>query len=176
MQTISSTLKGIYRDQCKGPDGHIRFDSGWKSNIIVQRCHILLAGFMNNATASGIQFLAVGQGDPSWDTVAGPPPSPVTATDLVNRFAETIPLAQLDLTYLDQNGDPVAGPTNRLQISTTLAESFPTPPNGLAAYPLREFGLFGSFDGEEYMINSIRHPVIHKDTSSTLIRTIRLTF
>jgi hypothetical protein len=176
MQSTSLAIKGIYRDILKRHDGTVRFDSGWKSNTIVQRCHVLLAGFMNNAGANGIQFLAVGQGDPAWDTPAGPPPPPVTATDLVNRFAATIPVAQMDLTYLDENGDPVVGPTNRLQIATTLAENFPTPPNGQAAYPLREFGLFGAFAGDEYMINCIRHPVIHKDTASTLVRTIRLTF
>lgn len=36
--------------------------------------------------------------------------------------------------------------------------------------PLREFGLF---DGKDYMINGVRHPVIHKDAASTLVRVIR---
>lgn len=39
--------------------------------------------------------------------------------------------------------------------------------------PLREFGLFGLFDGKDYMINCVRHPVIHKDAASTLVRVIR---
>lgn len=176
MHGLDHVLKGMYRDILQGPDGDVRHDSGWTSNTIVERCHVLLAGFMNHDLTNGIQFLAVGRGDAAWDTPAGPPPPPATATDLVNRFPETIPFDQLDLTYLDLNNEVVAGPTNRLQITATLSEGFPTPPAGLSAFPLREFGLFGNFGGEDYMINYIRHPVIHKDTASSLIRVVRLQF
>jgi hypothetical protein len=41
---------------------------------------------------------------------------------------------------------------------------------------LREFGLFGQLAGSDYMLNSIRHPVIHKDGDATLIRVVRLYF
>lgn len=176
MQSLNNVPQGMYRDMLKGSDGHIRYDSGWTSNTIVERCHILLAGFMNNGPTNGIQYLAVGEGDAAWDTPDGPPPSSADATDLVSRYPETIPFAQLALAYLDMNNEVVTGPTNRLQITATLSEDFPTPPNDLNAYPLREFGLFGSFGGEDYMINCIRHPVIHKDTASRLIRVVRLQF
>ena len=174
---ISQSIKGIYRDVLCNRDGSVRFDSGWKSNTIVQGCHILLAGFMNGSNhAEGIQFLAVGMGEPAWDNLATIPATPPDATNLVARAADMIPLEQMTLAYLDASGDPTTTPTPRLQIVTTLAEDFPTPPNGQATYPLREFGLFGRFDGVDYMINCIRHRVIHKDTASTLVRTIQLTF
>lgn len=177
MQFTISAPKGIYRDTLIGSDGRVQFDSGWTSNTIVLRCHILIASFMlNNSAASGVQYMAVGQGNQAWDNLAELPDTPDDANSLVNQFGGTIPMAQLAPTYLDENREPTTAETRTLQLTATLGENFPTPPEGRAAYPLREFGLFGSFDGQPYMINSIRHRVIHKDTASTLVRTIQLTF
>ena len=52
----------------------------------------------------------------------------------------------------------------------------PPPDENLSSYPLREFGLFGKYGTIPYMIDCIRHPVIHKDTSTTLVRVVRLYF
>ena len=85
-------------------------------------------------------------------------------------------VAQLDLDYLDINDEIVAQPTNRLQIKATLPAGFPPPVPPATSYPLREFGLFGRFNHTDFMINSIRHPVIHKDINASLIRLVRLYF
>lgn len=122
----------------------------------------------------------MGQGLETWDTTEAPDPDPATTTDLENRYTPTIPdLASgsdLALVYLDENDAVVDGPTSRLQITATLEPGYPAPLAPLTTYPLREFGLFGRFNGTDYMINAIRHPVIHKDESATLIRVIRLYF
>jgi hypothetical protein len=136
---------------------------------------MLLAGLIKNDPSSGIQYLALGQGLKEWD-IAGAPPTEPPTTDLVNRFSPPIPVSELDLVYLDENDAVVIGPTNRLQITATLEPGYPVPISPLTTYPLREFGLFGSLGGTDYMINNIRHPVIHKDSSSTLIRVVRLYF
>ena len=177
MEVIGNSIKGIYRDILKGKDGDIAYDSGWVSNTIVDRCRMLLAGFVKNdpSDAAGIQFLAVGQGLEVWDTTGAPLPAPATI-DLENRYEPPIIVAELDMVYLDGDDSVVAGPTNRLQITATLEPEYPAPLPPLSTYPLREFGLFGSLDGTDYMINYIRHPVIHKDKSATLIRVLRLYF
>lgn len=175
MANIGAAMKGIYRDTLKGADDTILHDSHWVSNTIVDRGRILLAGFMKNETSNGIQYLAVGQGLEAWDATGAPATEPGT-TDLANRHDPPLDVAELDVVYLDDNDAVVDGPTNRLQITATLAPGYPPPLAPLTTYPLREFGLFGHFGETDFMINSIRHLVIHKDESATLIRVVRLYF
>ena len=176
MEKVGLLLKGMYRDVLTDGDGRVLYDSGWASNTIVDCCRILLAGFMKNESSSGIQFLAVGQGLTTWDTTAGPPAPDPTATDLVAPYHEKFQVHQSDMAYLNEKDKVVVNPTQRLQITLTLKAGDPQPEEPLQTYPLREFGLFGTFNGEDYMINSIRHPVIHKDANATLVRVIRLYF
>ena len=61
-------LKGIYRDVFRDACERVVFDSGWKNNLIVETCRVLLAGFMKSEGETfGIQSLKVGRGDPAWD-------------------------------------------------------------------------------------------------------------
>ncbi len=79
MEHIGNQLKGIYRDILQSADGSVIHDSGWVSNTIVERCRILLAGFMRNDPTDGIHHLAFGQGLATWDSAGVPAPDP-TAT------------------------------------------------------------------------------------------------
>lgn len=168
-------IKGIYRDTLVGVDKQLVYDSGWISNTIVDGCHLLLAAFMkNNQTTAGIQFLAVGRGEDNWDSQGIP--SSTSDTTYLSNPAKDAPINNLQLVYLDDNETVTSNPTNRLQINATLVPNYPLPITALHTYPLREFGLFGRLNGVDYMINHVRHPVIHKDASTTLIRTIRLYF
>lgn len=175
MEYLGNQLKGIYRDILRGENGKVLHDSGWVSNTIVERCRILLAGFMRNDSTDGIHHLAFGQGLEAWDD-NGPPDSDPAATGLVTPYNPAIAFANLTITYLDEANHEVSVPTSRLQLTAILEPGYPVPLAPLTTYPLREFGLFGRFDGTDYMINSIRHSVIHKDASATLIRMIRLYF
>ncbi|MDH4186661.1 MAG: hypothetical protein OEV08_06670 [Nitrospira sp.] len=176
MDRITSTMKGVYCDRLYGEDGRLLRDSGWQHNTILDGCRMLLAGFMMNETASGIAFLAVGQGDPSWDVDGVPSASPSATTGLVSRFNPPIPFVDLDVAYLDAHDQVVAERGMRLQITATLAPGYPAPSGSATSYPLREFGLFAKLNDLEVMINTIRHPVLFKDEASTLIRVIRLYF
>jgi len=169
-------FKGIYRDILYSKDRNIKYDSGWKANLIVSQARMLLAAFMRNDSPNGIQKFVVGKGDPSWDTSL---PSPVE-TD-THLFDETtffeIDKDELVIAYLDESIAVVEeGPTTRIQITATLGQNQPPPIAGSTIYPLREFGLFGLFDETPYMIDYVIHPVINKDATDTLIRTIRLIF
>jgi hypothetical protein len=184
------SIRGRYRDILIGPGKRIVYDSGWRSNTIVRQCRVLLAGFMkSDQQASGIQYLAVGQGDEAWDAqwnTATPPPPDPSSTNLQNRFDPPIPVPPaspvpgkdyLEIIYLDDSDNPAASGvvTNTLQIKAVLSPGYPAP-SQFNTYPLREFGLFGSFGATDYMINYVKHPVIYKDTSATLVREIRLYF
>jgi hypothetical protein len=172
MSMSSYTIKGIYRDCLRDMQGHLISDSGWRSNMIVLRCRMLLSGFLKNDTALGIQALQVGRGDPLWDTTPPPLPDPNTLNALTDAAPFEIPLAQLKLEYLDPSDSVVATPSNRLQITATLGPNMPpAPPN---SFPLREFGLFGQLGGVRHMIDYIRHPLIQKDAATTLERKVRL--
>jgi hypothetical protein len=179
MEIISTSIRGVYCDILKGPNDNIIYDSGWVSNRIVDRCRKLLAGFMKNDPSEGIegiQYLAVGKGLEKWDTEGAPPPDS-SVTELTDPNPFTIDVKNLSLVYLKENDEEVKGPpTNRLQITATLGPDEPPAVASVSSYPLREFGLFGKFGGEPYMIDCIRHPVIHKDVSATLIRVLRLYF
>ncbi len=184
------SIKGMYRDVLIGPGKHIIYDSGWRSNTIVQQCRVLLAGFMkSDHQASGIQYLAVGQGDDAWDaqwkTTTPPAPDP-TAIHLKNRFDPPISVPPpspvqgkeyLEILYLDDSDKPAATGvvTNSLQIKAVFSPGYPAPAQ-FNTYPLREFGLFGRFGTTDYMINYVKHPVIYKDASATLVREIKLYF
>ena len=175
MEIIGTSIRGIYRDILKGKGNNTIYDSGWVSNRIVDRCRTLLAAFMKNDQPNGIQYLAVGTGLEKWDTTGAPPPNS-SVIQLEDKNPFQIQVADLDLVYLRENNEEVKGPTNRLQITATLGTNKPPAVASVSSYPLREFGLFGKFGGEPYMIDCIRHPVIHKDVSATLIRVVRLYF
>lgn len=175
MEQLGGQLKGIYRDILKDGQGRVLSDSGWSSNTIARQCRVLLAGFMKGDASGGIHHLAFGTGRASWDQDGPPAPDP-SATDLIAPCPPPMPLNALNLIYLDEDNNEVATPTSRLQITAILEPGYPAPGTPEDTCPLREFGLFGTFDGAYFMINSIRHPVIHKDASATLIRKIRLHF
>ena len=166
--------KGIYHDRMISAKGQI-IDFGWHSNIIVDRCRYLLAAFMKDDPSNGIQVLKIGRGQGSWDDEA-PDPSVKTIENLTDSSPIDIPISADKIEYLDSAGDPTTGPTNRLKITITLNPGTPPIEGGETTYPLREFGLFGQFSSQEYMVDYVRHPVIHKQADDTLERTIRLIF
>jgi len=175
MRPIGDSIQGRYRDTLFGPDGRVLFESGWRSNMIVDRCRILLAAFVKADPCNGVLRLAVGRGRDDWDKSGAPAPTSAT-TGLENRYDPPIPASQLQFVYLNDKDEEDAGPTPRLQITATLDINYPAPIPPSNAYPLREFGLFGQFKSTEYMINCVRHPMIPKDASTSLIRVIRLYF
>lgn len=177
MTPSSLSIHGIYRDVLRDRERRVVHDSGWVSNTIVTRCRVLLASFVkNDPAAAGIRYLAVGRGDAAWDADGIPATNPDATTALVQAHEPPIDVGALAVDYLDAAGDVQQTPAASIQITATLEPGYPPPVAGLNTYPLREFGLFGELGGTPFMINSIRHPVIHKDAGATLIRVVRLYF
>ncbi|WP_045855617.1 hypothetical protein [Teredinibacter purpureus] len=164
---------GKYWDQVRKRDGKLH-EFGWRSNIVVDQCRELIAGFMLGGTSTGIQQLRLGRGESHWDN--NPPPAPVAATTMLTDTTPTIISGSaLNLQFLDAVGNETTTPTHRIQVAVTL-DSDTLSISGSERYPLREFALFGQFDGEDYMIDYVRHPVMSLSVGDTLIRKIRLVF
>ena len=169
------TIQGIYRDRLLDPAGRLIFDSGWRKNLIVLGCRVLLASFFKNEQkALGIQSMQVGRGSPEWDNTAPSPPDPNTTNKLVDENPISIPIGDLKIEYLDSADNVVTTASHRIQITATLGHG--VPPVGEPPLPLREFGLFGSLDEVPSMIDYIRHTRIDKDGAFSLERKVRLIF
>lgn len=166
---------GIYQDRIVTAQGRTVVGE-WQSNIIVDRCRHLLAGFMKGRgeRAVGIRRLFIGQGLADWDENMPPPER--TLQKLIDPCPIPVFIRRKDIVYLDATGKPTKGPTAYIQITVTLGKNTPPVEVGQNAYPLREFGLFGSIGKNAYMIDYVRHPVIQKQSDDTLVRTIRLLF
>ncbi len=171
-------IQGIYRDVVEDARQSVVYDSGWVSNTITTNCRKLLASFIRNDPGgpAGIRYLAVGQGESSWDDDGAPAPDPDTTTTLQQGYQPPIDVTQLEVVYLNDAGAVSQDPTRRIRIKATLEADYPEPLSGLKTYPLREFGLFGELGGVPYMINCVRHPRIDKHESETLTREIVLSF
>lgn len=174
----TNAIRGIYRDILRDKKNRPLYDSGWRSNLIVLRCRVLLASLMMNDSPLGIQQVKIGIGDASWDETPPAAADPDTTTDLVDAAPFIISVADLTLEYLQPNGEPVENPdekTNYIQATIQLDPGDPPPISG-SVYPMREFGLFGDLNGEEYMLDYIVHPVIEKHELASLERKVRLLF
>jgi len=174
-ERAGDAVKGRYRDVVRGRGGEILADSGWRDNAIVLDCRRLLASLVAGAPAAGIQGILVGAGLAAWD-VNGPPAATDAQIALVDPAPFLLPAADLQIDFLD-NGNVSATPTNRLQIVASLGPGEPPWPDGShIASSLREFGLVAQLDGNPALINYVTHPVINKDPTSTLERTLWLVF
>jgi hypothetical protein len=167
---------GVYRDVLRNERGIVLWDGGIRSNVVVDDCRRLLAGFMHGAptTTVGINGLRVGAGRASWDVPPGPPPATADRTTLHDPNPFTVPRSALTFDYLT-DGAVASAPTNRLQIVARLGPDVP----GWSAHPdhtLREFGLVADLDGTSVLIDYVIHPAIPMDPVSTLERTVWLVF
>ncbi len=168
-------LRGIYKDCLTDPQGKHIWESGWRNNRVVQRCHLLLAALMKREPGfSGILYWAVGEGAASWDRLI---PSPNGDEQQLANEVSRKTLAAGDIRYLDERHNVVETPTARLQISATFARE---ELGGEGVQVLREFGLFGgdatgTLDSG-WMIDYIIHPGIPLSAGMTLTRNLHLSF
>lgn len=173
-------IRGIWRDVFTLEDGR-QVICPWKENQIQNLAATLAAALFARAEhgvtftgMTGITYMAVGSGEVSWDTT--PPVLDAAGTTLTTEYyRKAIPVTEL--VFLDPalppGSPPIAGPSRKIGTTVTFltAEG-----NG----DMREFALFGGLaDGvanSGTIINWVSHPLIPKDTSLTLARTVELEF
>ena len=78
---MTAIITGRYHDVLTDSHTNIKWTSGWRSNLIVHNCYVLLAALMKGQPdLKGLMYLAAGKGRESWDSTR-PKPVP-TATVL----------------------------------------------------------------------------------------------
>jgi hypothetical protein len=126
----------------------------------------LAAALRGRSGEASAFFLAVGGGDPGWDTRA-PPEQRETARLVAEAARLEVPRERV--VFLDEAGAPTDSPTPRLQLSATFG-----PTEAVGA--LRECGLFGGdATGEPdtgTLLSYFIHPRIDKPEGMALSRTI----
>ncbi len=166
-------IKGCYYDVLT--DSHGRVQRGWRSNLIVQDCNLLLAALMKNEiNMQGILYLAIGEGEDDWDSSR---PAPLITTTKLAKEVARLEITKNQVVYLDNLEKPVETISNRLEITIKFrGEDFIS--NGFQT--VREFGLFGGdATGEQnsgFIINYVIHPRIDLTSDLTFTRKLRLTF
>jgi hypothetical protein len=182
-------LHGTYRDVLYDEAGRVTWDGDWRKNVITADCRRLLAALMCKdplANPTGILGVKFGQGNPTWDASSTGPPQPTATDKLFDQLPYSVTPAStppLVFQYIVPGtvGTVSVNPTNILQIIATLGvgqppwpEAGPNPPH--VDETLREFGLFAHLQGNDVLVNLVRHIAIPKDPASTLVRTIQLVF
>lgn len=168
-------LCGKYRDVVADDRGNFIEDYGWRSNRIVQNCHVLLSALLKrDGGYAGILYWAIGEGLSSWDSRI-PNPSE-TDTQLTQEIArKSLPVGQI--VYLDDDHEQTQTPSPQLEIRCTFNEN---DLNLDGVQPLREFGLFGGDATETVnsglMIDRVIHPRVDFGPGMTLTRHVRLSF
>lgn len=168
-------LHGKYHDRLVRKNGDAA-DFGWRSNVIVDQCRELLAAFMLGQTASGIQRISLGRGDSNWDTLPYEAPAAAT-TSLVDPSAHVIATsdAEMSISFLDIAGNATSDVHPRIEVAVSI-EGDSLPIASGETFPLREFALFGQLGSSDYMIDYVRHGVIHIGQGDVLTRRVRLVF
>lgn len=178
VELVRVGIKGRWRDERRYANGHVEV-TPWTPNQIQNTAATLVASLLARTfegavypDLTGLTYLAVGSGLSAWDTT--PPTQDRADTTLTTEyFRKAIPVT--DIQFMDPDlpagSTPVAGPTRKITLSTTLL-------SGEANGSMREFGLFGGdADGvadSGLMLNWIVHSKIEKDSSLVIVRTVEL--
>ncbi|TFG44519.1 MAG: hypothetical protein E4H43_00205 [Bacteroidia bacterium] len=166
-------IKGCYCDVLT--DSRDLVQRGWRSNLIVQNCNLLLAALMkNDNNMQGILYLAIGEGKDDWDLSHQ---VPLLTTTKLAKEVTRLEITENQVVYLDNLDKPVETISNRLEITIKFrGEDFIS--NGFQT--IREFGLFGGDAIQEpnsgFMINYVIHPRIDLTSDLTFTRKLRLAF
>lgn len=141
-------------------------------NMIVNSFTYLVMAFAKQVPGySGIQYWAIGSGEPTWDqlaTVPSPNADEVKLTNEINR----IRIDESDMTFLNADGSVSSKPTNIIQIKKTFGAN---DCNG----KWREFAIFGGNATQAadsgIMINKRHHGRIDKTNEMIIERTMKFT-
>ncbi len=114
-------VKGRYQDILTDSQGRVRWNSGWRSNLIVHDCSVLLAALLKrHRRLRGILYWAVGEGKKEWDALC---PSPRLSDS--HLAVEIRRQAPDQILYLDDVGKPSRTPTSCLEVTADVQRARP---------------------------------------------------
>jgi hypothetical protein len=176
---IALNIIGRYQDTLIDKNGNVKKHEIKNNQVQLSALKLISSLFKNQANTIGIQYIALGSGDTTWDLLPNnkPNPMPTSNTTLTNEvFRKAIPTS--DIVFVDPTGAFGQGaisqsPTTRLRITTQIEANE-------ANVSLREFSLFGgnatNVEDTGFMINWVAHPLIEKTDDVVLNRMIELDF
>lgn len=158
-----SLVTGRGRDRIRRADGTVE-TTAWRANLLMRSGLDLLAALLIGDSDRGAAWLAVGRGDPAWDT------NPIEAQPARRTlFDEAVRVSlrpgSIQLSYLAARGV--------VRVRASLGP-------GVATGQLRELAVFGGNGSARpdsgTMINHLIHPVIDKGAGDTVVRELELDF
>jgi hypothetical protein len=163
-------LVGRWRDVVRDARGAPLRTGVWRSNVIVDTAWTLMAAHLRGTEGlGGIRQVAVGIGDPTWDTAR---PVATSGTTRLHREVRRAGVAGAAMRYLDADGEETDAPSSTLEVSVEIPWE-----EGIT---LREFGLFGGdatgAEGSGWMVNYVVHAPLELEAGQRLTRTVRLSF
>ena len=158
-----------YTDEYDDGQGYRLHEAG--HNLIVNDCRKLLAALFAGASGyGGVQYWAVGSGDPT-DSDAAPAPAAPSDT----RLRAEIARVPVTISFLDELGQPMAGAglSRIVRVQAEFVEGVGTGRN-------LEFGLFGgnatSVANSGLLIDRVVHQAKYKESTEARRLTIDFTF
>lgn len=149
------------------------FQVEWEGhNLITTGMKTLLAVLLANQPGYvGVQYMAIGSGDPNGD-----PLNPAAPNVSDTKLATEVARVPVTVSFLDDLGNPTTGtnPSTHVQIQGVFGE-------GVGSGNNVEFGLFGGnagggVNGGGYLLDRITHPVKYKLSGDVRRITIVINF
>lgn len=162
-------VKGEYTDTIRYADGTVEVIKS--HNLIVDGLYKIITSLLSaKGGYSGLQYWAVGSGNPSWDSEL---PNPQTSDTRLTQEIGRKKIQPSDFAWVNASGEVQSTPTNRLRVRVTFS-------NSECDGAWREFGLFGgnatSTANSGIMMNHKNHPVVNKTSEMEIEREIIFTF
>ncbi|CAB5226181.1 hypothetical protein UFOVP755_86 [uncultured Caudovirales phage] len=179
MNKIALTIVGKYQDTLIDKNGNVKTHEIKNNQVQLTALKLISSLFKNQANTIGIQYIALGSGDATWDLLTNNKPSPMLnsnttlTTEVFRKAIPTTDIVFVDPTAAFGQGAISQTATTRLRITTQIEAN-------QANTSLREFALFGGnatgMQDSGFMINWVAHPLIEKTDDVVLNRMIELDF
>jgi hypothetical protein len=166
-------IRGEWFDEVTLPCG-TRYTTGWRKNQIQNTAGAIICGLLaNKAAFGGVQYLAIGNGNVSWDV--SPPAQARSATSLSSEFfRKALTVGGTSFRNPADPSEVSADPTRVVQYEFEMLSA---EANGTH----REFGLFGgnasAAANSGFMLNwVVTLPRIEKVVGMVIRRQVRITY
>lgn len=160
---------GEYKDTIRYADGTVEVFED--HNLIVDGLYKIITSLLSaKGGYGGLQYWAIGSGNPSWDSEL---PDPTTNDTRLTQEIGRKQIQSSDFAWVDSLGEVQSTPTNRLRVRVTFT-------NSECVGSWREFGIFGgnatSTANSGIMMNHKHHALVTKTAEMEIEREIIFTF
>lgn len=162
-------VKGEYTDTIRYADGTVEVIKD--QNLIVDGLYKIITSLLSaKGGYSGLQYWAIGSGNPSWDVSL---PQPAKSDTRLTLEIGRKQIQPSDFAWVNDEGVVQSQPTNRLRVRVTFSTTE-------CVGDWREFGIFGgnatSTSNSGILMNHKNHALVTKTSEMEIEREIIFTF